>query len=41
MRQKIHISARKYAQIIKKTRTPLCISFFYTIFAPDMKEKLV
>lgn len=39
MRQKIHISVRKYTQIIKKTRTPLCISFFYTIFAPNMKEK--
>ncbi len=39
MRQKIHISARKYTQIIKKMRTPLCISFFYIIFAPDMKEK--
>ena len=39
MRQKIHISARKYTQNIKKTRTPLCISFFYIIFAPDMKEK--
>ncbi len=39
MRQKIHIPARKYTQITKKTRTPLCISFFYIIFAPDMKEK--